>query len=120
MKFRNNWNSNEFPQHAETNREASKTVPDQSLSIQQILTRYATGQPLGNQKSPIYYGDEVTVPEMEKLDLSERYDLIKENRQKIESLKREIHRANTLPVKQVTPLDTSKTETGAPSAPIIS
>lgn len=59
---------------------------------------------------------------MEKLDLSERHDLIQENRHKIESLKREIHRAQTLSIKKEKEpiILKTTTETAPPSGANIS
>jgi Fe-S-cluster formation regulator IscX/YfhJ len=51
----------------------SQTIPDQTMSIRQILQRYASGQPLDvyNQGEPIWDGEEGSGINPKTLDLSE-------------------------------------------------
>lgn len=51
-----------------------QTVPDQSLSIKEILDRYARGLPLGGQRIPVYEPDN-DLPDPRTLDLAERQEL---------------------------------------------
>lgn len=63
----------------EVNLEPSLTVPDQSMSIPEILARYAKGLPLeGNNKVPLYEGEEDPLfgVNPKTLDLSEKYDFV--------------------------------------------
>lgn len=69
---------------AEINNMASKTIPDQSMSITEMLTRNAHGMPL-NAKIPYYNGDEV-MPDLKKMDISEVHAIVSQNRQKIKEI----------------------------------
>jgi hypothetical protein len=49
----------------------SLTIPDQTMSIEQIMKRYAAGMSLGGtNKVPIYNGEE-DVPDFKRMDLAE-------------------------------------------------
>lgn len=57
--------------------EASMTVPDQSLTIRQIMVRYAQGKPLSiydRRKTLTYTGDDYT-PDVRAMDLVEETEL---------------------------------------------
>lgn len=48
------------------------TIPDQTMSIRQILARYVKGQPIDQvEREPIYYGEE-ELPQLERMDLADR------------------------------------------------
>lgn len=53
----------------------SKTVPDQTMSLRELLERYSRGIPLTSGGEPIYHGDEIEMPDIKKMDLSEIADL---------------------------------------------
>jgi hypothetical protein len=57
----------------------SKTVPDQSMSIPELIRRYASGLPLGAPRIPLYEGeDDITQGiNFQRLDLSEQVDIIR-------------------------------------------
>lgn len=69
--FKNHYNSN--PDEGEINDQPSETVPDQSMSVSEILRRFASGLPLGGEKVPLYEGDEDLLDGInpKTLDLSE-------------------------------------------------
>lgn len=50
----------------------SQTVPDQTMSLKELLNRYAKGQPFENTKEPLFYGDDGEGINPATLDLSER------------------------------------------------
>lgn len=52
----------------ERNRYASKTIPDQTMSIQEIMDRHARGLPISGAKVPIYDADD-PMPDMARMDL---------------------------------------------------
>lgn len=72
---------NEFP---------SLTIPDQSMSVREIIRRHSSGLSLNGLRVPEYDGE--TDPtglngrDFRTLDLSEKHDLIRENRQHIKNL----------------------------------
>lgn len=74
MKIRTPFNSKEFKKNYEVNDEPSMTIPDQTMSITEILRRYASGLPISGEKVPIYH-DEEDLPEWKTLDLSEKQEL---------------------------------------------
>jgi hypothetical protein len=65
----------------------SKTVPDQSMTLRELLIRYAKGLPLEGQKTPIWEGEEGFDIDPQKLDLAE----IEELREKAETELKEIN-----------------------------
>jgi len=79
-RFQTIFNRHLFPHTGEVNNMPSRTIPDQTLSMQEILTRYARGLPLTNGKQPIYNGDE-DLPDLKTMDLAE----IQEYKENIQS-----------------------------------
>lgn len=62
------------PAKGEVNNQPSETVPDQAMSIKEIMTRYAKGLPLGGAKTPTW-DEEDDLPDLRTLDLEERAEL---------------------------------------------
>lgn len=65
----------------ETNTEPSQTIPDQTMSIPELIRRYASGQSLGGIKVPIYdeepENDILQGRAFATFDLSEQHQIIK-------------------------------------------
>lgn len=80
----------------------SLTVPDESLSVKEIMARYANGLPLGGQKVPVYHGEEF-VPDMERLDLSEKHELLQENAARIKAMQDDLVEQTRKPRKKEQP-----------------
>lgn len=80
-----------FPKKYEINTLPSMTVPDQSLTMRQILDRYARGLPL-DVKVPIWTDDDELnpLPDIRTLDLSERDDMLRSARAELDEVKRKI------------------------------
>jgi hypothetical protein len=85
LKFQTPWNRK--PSRPEVNNLPSLTSPDQSLTIPQIMARFAKGLPLGGGYTPQYHGEghETNIQDdillgrnWDSLDLSEKHDIIKE------------------------------------------
>jgi hypothetical protein len=74
MKIRNIFNAHEFTDN-EVITEPSQTIPDQSMSVRELLQRYASGLPLGGGKESIYEGEEGDGVDPRRLDLAERQEL---------------------------------------------
>lgn len=68
----------------------SQTIPDQSLSIVDIMRRSASGLPLVGQKIPIYNGEDVDHPDLTKMDLAEREAYIKSQEMELRDLQLKI------------------------------
>lgn len=58
MKFKTPYNQRDVVSVGEVNNEPSQTVPDQSMSMSEILRRFAKGLPLGNEQVPLYEGED--------------------------------------------------------------
>jgi hypothetical protein len=82
-------NADEFPYDGEVNNEPSLTVPDQSMSIQTILERYARGLPIGGRTDE-YYDEDDTMPDYRSLDLTEIAELQKNVKDTIENYKNNV------------------------------
>lgn len=89
---KNSLNYHLYPKKYEENDQPSQTIPSQSMSIKEILQRYARGLPvMGNAEKPIYEEDGIELPDLRKMDISEREELrlwtidkIAENRKKLQ------------------------------------
>lgn len=58
MRVKNWLNAHQFEKNYEKNYSPSLTVPDQSLTVRQILDRYARGLNINDGKVPIYDGED--------------------------------------------------------------
>jgi hypothetical protein len=88
MKVKNIYSSELFEKQYERNDEPSLTIPDQTLSIKQILERYASGQSLEG-KTPYYDESESDeyYPDPRYMDLAEREELSENYREEIQYIK---------------------------------
>lgn len=68
----------------EKNTEPSLTVPDQTLSMRQILERYYRGEAVSIYE-PVYSDDE-DVPDVEKMDKLEKLDLLRDVKEGISEI----------------------------------
>lgn len=88
MKVKNVFSSDLFEKQYEQNNEPSLTIPDQTLSIKQILERYASGQSLEG-KTPYYdeSDSEEYYPDPRYMDLAEREEISQNFREEIQHIK---------------------------------
>lgn len=91
MKFRTQYNYGERVP-GEINNSPSMTVPDQSMTIQEIISRYARGLPLGGQRVPVYDGEEDPLEgvNINTLDLAERQQILEQKKQELADLKQRV------------------------------
>jgi hypothetical protein len=82
MKVRNIFNAKDFNDN-EINTEPSATIPDQTMSVRELLQRYANGLPLGGGKEPIFEGEDGDGIDPRRLDLAERQELEIQARQEL-------------------------------------
>lgn len=75
MKIKNFMNYEEFEKDHEKDFEPSQTIPDQTMSIRELVRRYASGLPLGGSREPIYEGEEGDGIDPRRLDLAERQEI---------------------------------------------
>lgn len=89
-KFRTQINSCVMEKNYEKNDLPSLTLPDQTMSIPEIMARYAKGLSLGAQKTPIYEGEDDPGEGVDPrtLDISERLDMAKQFHQELRELKK--------------------------------
>jgi hypothetical protein len=89
MIVRNPFNAKEYKDN-EVFTEPSQTVPDQALTIREILKRYASGQPLGGGKEPLYEGEDGDGIDPRTLDLAERQELEIAARQELAEIEKRL------------------------------
>lgn len=83
MKFSNYYHQSDY--EGEINNKPSMTIPNQTLSIPELIRRYASGQSLEGSKTPIY-DDEPTEDILRgrpfaSYDLSEQHQIIRQAKQ---------------------------------------
>lgn len=83
MKIKHSINAKEFVSDGEINNLPSQTIPDQTLSVRELLVRYAKGLPLDGMKQPIWEGEEGDPIDPRRLDLAERQELEIQARQEL-------------------------------------
>lgn len=88
--IRTPYTSKYYPKKMEVNNDPSLTVPDMSMSIEELVTRSAHGLPLDGAKVPLYEGDENVMPDLARLDLAERQSLLEETRDEIDAINKRI------------------------------
>jgi hypothetical protein len=85
---RNQHNSRNFVKNGEVNNEPSLTVPDQALSIREILRRFSHGIPMDGQQIPIFDENENDLPDFRHMDLADREEAAEQFKQELASIKR--------------------------------
>ena len=80
------WNYDPLDQPGEVNNLPSMTIPDQSMSVMELMQRQAQGLPLGGGRKPIWDGEEF-MPDLARLDLTERMELMKKAQQEFYELR---------------------------------
>lgn len=86
MRIKNSINANSFAKNYEKNYGPSLTIPDQTMTIRQIVDRYAKGLPIDGARTPIW-DEEDDLPDWRTLDLVERQELAKQYEQEIQHIK---------------------------------
>lgn len=98
MIFKNHYNSRQadlFPPDYEINLKPSITIPDQTMPIKTIMERYARGLPFTDTKTPMYYGDDLIVPQdFHKWDLADRQEYAEQRKLELEELKQKFEEEN--------------------------
>jgi len=85
------------PNHSETNTLPSLTIPDQSMSISQILLQHSRGLSYDVGKVPVYEGENVEFNpiDVKKMDLSERHEILQQHNQKVADIEAKLAEAKT-------------------------
>jgi hypothetical protein len=92
-------NYNHEEQQYEVNKQKSLTIPDQAMSIKEILSRFARGLDVEGFK-PIYDDDDITlddyIPDPRNMDLAERQEYKEYVVNELNSLNKQINTTETV------------------------
>lgn len=80
--WKTQFNSMQFPKDHEISFLPSNTIPDRSMSVREILDRYARGLPITGKKVPIY-DEQNDLPDHRSLDLIDLAEMREEVKEKI-------------------------------------
>lgn len=84
MKVQNSLN---YKRHkGQTFTQPSLTVPDQTMSLKEILSRHARGLPISGKTSPVYDETEEYLPDPTKMDLADRQQYAKQLKEELAEL----------------------------------
>lgn len=83
IRFQTQWDYAE--EVGEVNTEPSMTVPDMSMSINEIMLRYAQGRPLV-KSNHLHYGGDTHYPDPRTMDITEVEEMRERNAHKIKEL----------------------------------
>lgn len=84
--IKNSGNAKDFPYKGQVNNKPSETIPDQTMTMREILIRYAKGQPIDGEKTPLWEEGEGYAKDPETLDLAEREELATAAREELQQL----------------------------------
>jgi len=85
MLIKTQYNRKDHEERGEINTKPSMTIPDQTMSIPELIRRYANGQSLGGGRIPQYEENDILNGKpFASFDLSEQHDIVR-------NLKNEYH-----------------------------
>lgn len=87
--FKTPYNHDHHIHPGESDFSASKTVPDQTLSVREILQRHARGIPVTDAKTPIYLED-TDLPDMQRMELTDQMELIQSAQRLTDELRKRV------------------------------
>lgn len=70
----------------ESNNLPSLTIPDQSMSVTDLIKRFQQGLTLTDAKVPLYYGDETEYPDLRRMDIAEKYEYLERTKLTVKEL----------------------------------
>lgn len=83
-------NAHEFAKQYEQPYGIDMTIPDQTLTIRQIVDRFAKGLPVEGAKTPIWDEDN-DLPDFRTLDLAERQEMAHLYKNELEDIQQRIN-----------------------------
>lgn len=89
--IRTPYNASKLPKHYEKTTGPDMTIPDQSMSIQEILVRYSRGLSTSGIKVPIYEG-ETDMPDMTHWDLADREAYMSAAAEELQDIKNKLNK----------------------------
>lgn len=85
MSYRSSHTARTEKSKGEVNYAPSLTVPNESMSLRELMERYARGLPLTrSNRTEVYHGEE-EMPDLQRMDLSEIHDLAVESKNRLQS-----------------------------------
>lgn len=87
MRFKTHYNAAEFKPSYDPSGGVSKTIPDQTMSLKEIMRRFAAGLPIEGVKVPLYDDEDAPLVDISTLDLAEREEQARIAREELDSLK---------------------------------
>ena len=100
MKWKTQYNAHAYEKQYEINTKPSLTIPDQTLSVKEIMDRFVRGLPVEGAKIPIYEGDESDLPDLSKMDLTERQETIERIKNEVETIRTRVRKPKAKPEEQ--------------------
>ena len=88
--IKNSSNAHTFETKGQENNEPSLTIPDQSMTLRELIIRYAKGLPLEGARTPIWEGEEGFEVDPETLDLAEREELAEKAREELKEIEERV------------------------------
>lgn len=98
-KIQTPWNR--VGDHGEKNTKPGITIPDQSMSVKEIMDRFARGLPVGGMRVPIYDGENDDMPDLRNMDLADRQAYMEAAQEEYEILQERIKKSKPLAQKPV-------------------
>lgn len=90
MKFRTQYTR--IPATTENNSSPSQTIPNEAMSIREILVRYARGLPINGSRVPIY-DEENDLPDPRKMDLADWEALREQYKDELDQIRERYNQA---------------------------
>lgn len=87
MVFKNHYNHRDVKSPGEKNTGVSMTIPEQAMTIKEIVSRYASGLPVSGARVPIYTGEDDDMPDLEHMDLADREAALIEAKERLDEIK---------------------------------
>lgn len=100
MKFQTHYNNHapKAQRSEQPNLLPSQTIPDQSLTVSQIMSRYAQGRPLGGQLNTSYdqkENEEIDfddyLPDLSKMDLADKHEILENAKLQLDEVKKKLN-----------------------------
>lgn len=108
MKFKTGYSNRKDLHHGELNKLPSMTIPDQTMSVAEILSRYARGLPITGERVPIYNGEDDPLDgiDISKMDYAEREELLNNVKSEVNEIKSKYKKDNLQGVQK--PMETKE------------
>lgn len=106
MKVKNYMNRENFPKKYKAFTMPSETIPDQTMSMREILDRHARGLevptniPIFEKEADI---DDI-MPDPRTMDISERQEYVRQAKEELNQIKEKLNKKTKKPVAEVTDL----------------